>query len=937
MKSRSVAAIALASALVAAPAHAFRQPAYLAERPLETAGGERARLSRDATWTVPAKQARAWGEFLARHGSWRALWDGATTVPTRIYGEGIAAPAAIADGAKAETIAREVLAEHLALLAPGASLGDFTLALNALNPADPTRRVVVLAQTFRGRAVVDAAVSFLFAHDRLIVIGSTASPAVAAVEPAQLVDDDRAAQAATEWIRRVYAGDPRVLGHGPAVVLPIVRDDGALEHRLVVSVTVDLATPRAQWTVYLDAGTGAPVARVQRLMFADGTLRYRVPVRHPDPGGVFEDLPAAFATLTVDATLATSSAAGGFTWAGALAASVTPTVTGTYAAVTNSAGPAATTTFNVDPAGEAVWDLNADGAAAAQLSAFVRSTIAKRFALATLNPGLPWLSQAMPVFVNEEGACNAYSNGDDIHFFPAYASGGTRCANTALLADVVYHEIGHSLHIQSLMSGQFDSGLSEGISDYLAATLIGDPAMGRGFFQTDEPLRHIDPDGFEYRWPDALHPDPHITGLVIAGALWDLRTALIADLGEAAGIARADDIFYGVIQRSSDTPSSFVEALATDDDDGNLANGTPNECAIRRAFGAHGLTDIEGGGVIRAPRLDGLTLTLDQVIGADVCGPPAILGGTVTWRLRDTPETTGEVVLEPTAGGFTATLPPIDDDEVVQYQLLVELDGGNLSPVPYNSVDPWYELYVGPVIQIYCTDFEADPFQEGWRFTRGFEWDDARAGVRGLDPPGAYSGENIIGTGIGADGAYDRNETAQATSPKFDVSRFSSVRLQYRRWLGVEDGNYDQAAVLADGVALWSNPARNDGQGALLDHEWRFHDVDLTPMIGNGDVTVGFRLISNESGQAGGWNVDDLCLVTPGVPVCGDGFASADEECDDGNDVDGDGCAAGCIAELPPEEPTEDGGCCTTGGGDGTGALLLALATVAVGVRRRRR
>ncbi len=90
-----------------------------------------------------------------------------------------------------------------------------------------------------------------------------------------------------------------------------------------------------------------------------------------------------------------------------------------------------------------------------------------------------------------------------------------------------------------------------------------------------------------------------------------------------------------------------------------------------------------------------------------------------------------------------------------------------------------------------------------------------------------------------------------------------------------------------------------------------------------------------------------LCLLVVGIvvflipnnafaPVCGDGYldTAAGEECDDGNNVDGDGCSANCTIEpycgdgiLDPGEECDDGnnvdgdGCsanCTLeGGGEG--------------------
>ena len=197
--------------------------------------------------------------------------------------------------------------------------------------------------------------------------------------------------------------------------------------------------------------------------------------------------------------------------------------------------------FPVNDGETIVWNAAGNETVDAQLSAFVHTSIGKAYVRA-IDPGLTWLDQQIDVTVNLDGSCNASSNGDDIFFL----SGSGMCQNTALLADVVYHELGHSVHIQSIIDGvgSFDSALSEGIADYLASTIVDDSAMGRGFFNTDEPLREIDPDGFEYIWPDDIAGDPHTTGLIIAGTLWDLRTALMGTLGDAPGQAHTDAIYY---------------------------------------------------------------------------------------------------------------------------------------------------------------------------------------------------------------------------------------------------------------------------------------------------------------------------------------------------------------------------------------------------------
>lgn len=49
----------------------------------------------------------------------------------------------------------------------------------------------------------------------------------------------------------------------------------------------------------------------------------------------------------------------------------------------------------------------------------------------------------------------------------------------------------------------------------------------------------------------------------------------------------------------------------------------------------------------------------------------------------------------------------------------------------------------------------------------------------------------------------------------------------------------------------------------------------------------------------------EICEKCPEdcCPMCGDGFLDADEECDDGNNIGGDGCSAGCIIENETGEP----------------------------------
>jgi cysteine-rich repeat protein len=589
------------------------------------------------------------------------------------------------------------------------------------------------------------------------------------------------------------------------------------------------------------------------------------------------------------------------------------------------------------PNGTAVWDLSTDEFGDAQLTAYVHANIAKQYAL-TLDPDLAWLHRPIVVHVNENDICNAYSELDDIYFLRAGGDGQIFCENSARVADIIYHEFGHSLHGQSF-GFDIDDALSEGLGDYYGATLTGDPATGTGWIVPDEiGVRHIDPADKEYRWPDDIDGDPHVTGLIIAGALWDLRTALRAQLGDEPGKAQADKIFYGVLSRADDTPTAYPEALVADDDDGNLANGTPNKCAIDRAFGRHGLGELASATDSAAPELDKLAVRLAQLAptGTAQCPGPQIVTTKVDWELRGKPDTKGSFELAMQGGAFAGNLPG-HTGEVIRYTISATLDDGATLKWPRNPADPQYEIYDGPVTPIYCTDFETDPVAAGWTLT-GFEWGaPAAAGNDTTDPSAGFAGPKVLGTGLAGAGNYAPEAMLKALSPNVDVGGHAQVRLQYRRWLAVEDHYYDAATIRVDSAAAWTNAENEFGSLVHVDREWRFHDVDLSTAAADGKVQVAFELTSDDFLELGGWNIDQFCIVAAGAPApaCGNGAVDGEEQCDDGNTADGDGCSAACTDEVEGGGD-DDAGCCSANG-ETSRSLWLGLAVGLLLLRRRRR
>jgi hypothetical protein len=928
---RSLRAWPLALASVAAglaprPALAVTAPPRLALQALEAAPGlapVRAEIT-VAQDVVPARRRAAWGAFVGDAGPrWRAVWDTSTDLPLRLYGQGVAAPGASLDPRVAEAHARAFVARHRALLAPDVDLDALELVANDL---DAGLRTVA----FRQRAgaarlpVSGGQISFRYKNDRLFVIGAELVPGAVAAAP--VVDAHEAAKAAAGW--------PTVVGPGIAdaaaaelVALPL-RRAGAVEVR--TAYRVPLRAGRLAYDVFVDATTGRPVARSLLVRFAQAGARFDVPLRGPEGERVW--LAAPELDVDVDGVDLTTDAAGTFSWAAAAAATVTLGVTGKSVRVSSLSGDDATQSFTVEDGADVAWSLADDELGDAQLSGFIHAGVAKARAR-QIAPGMSFLGRRLLVNVNGDDPsylCNAYWDGTSVNFFRE----GSPCNNTARVADVVYHEFGHGFHQHAIIAGAgaMDPALGEGSSDYYAGTITGDPELAPGFFIGGGILREFDGD---YRWPEDVAYDPHATGLIYASAMWDLRVALVDELGEAEGVALADALNYAALRRASSIPATYAEILAADDDDGDLANGTPHLCAIQRAFVPHGLTPyLTASGLrlvhdapSRVPAGEPFTLRASTAVDYPACEGESLERLEVYFVAGNGPVKSLE--LAPYGDAYEATLPPLGQGVALRYRVEANAPSARIS-MPDNPADDAYQVFAGETRPLFCTDFEAGP--DGFTFgdDRGgagdFEWG-SPGGLAG-DPAAAFSGASVLGQALGGDGEYHRRRTSYAESPPIDLRGEKHVRLQLRRWLTVQDGDRDRAAIVVNGKELWRNEGTGEWDGTLhhVDREWRFQDVDLSPVVNSGatSIQVRFELESDGRMELGGWNLDDLCVVAwdpppPPTPPP----AETDET---------------AVAPLAPELSPGGGCACDAAGAPARApAWSLALVAAAWAARARRR
>jgi uncharacterized protein (TIGR03382 family) len=949
------------------------------------------RVQRMVRWGQATPPAAYTAFTTASGGTWQAAWDAATGVPSRIWGSGIPAPGAIVSAAMAEAHARRVLADHLALLAPGASVSDFMLVSNRF---DGDQRVVAFFQNSGGRRVVGGQLSFRFKRDRLFVIASEALPDVMVVVPhvrlAPTTLRDRAALALRQELALPNAP---VSALGDEVVVPLIADDAVLGYRIARSLEIDGGVD-GRYLAYVDPASAGVIAVRQLNEYATGTVLYRGVDRYPGRGRI--DQAAPLAHVMVNGAAQTTTAAGSVSWAPDVAVSLQTTLDGDLATVVNKAegGTAATADLMIAPDGLTTWDATAVVEDDAQVTAYLDVHIAKDYVRTYLDPTMPTLDEQMTVNVNIAQTCNAFFDGKALNFLKASEltdtckplMSGTQkvyrcCDNTARVQDVGFHEYGHRVHTAEIIpgAGDFDGAMSEGAADFLAASITNDSGMGRGFYMDDtghdidQPLRELDPpDGSEYSWPKDIG-EIHHTGLIFGGTFWDLRKALVAQYGPVQGVLITNKMYLGALRYAVNIPTTLIEALAADDDDGNLANGTPHECTIYAAFGRHGLRTATGN-VVAPGTLEVNAQAIGIIINvtglSERCAGDEVAGAALDWK----PGVFGTLhsgTVDATPAGpnrFFAEL-PLADHETTQYKVRVRFEDNSVLVLADNLADPQYEIYQGRTIPLYCTNFEdGDPFAAGW--TTGADGDPPSTWTWGTptsgatDPHAAYSGTHILAQTL--DGNYNPGQTTWVMSPEIDFHPYSDVRLQYRRWLAVEDSHYDQAVIFANEQNVWGNTTQDIGDSSSyhhLDKEWRFHDVPLSPYIYGKKVSVKWSLKSDDGLELGGWQLDDVCIVANPNSICGDGIKTFTEGCDDGpaNADEAGKCRTDCHLPMCGDFILDDneqcdegktgssrcsseckllaldgGGCCSASGG-GAGSSVLAGFVGVIVLRRRRR
>jgi subtilisin-like proprotein convertase family protein len=185
-----------------------------------------------------------------------------------------------------------------------------------------------------------------------------------------------------------------------------------------------------------------------------------------------------------------------------------------------------------------------------------------------------------------------------------------------------------------------------------------------------------------------------------------------------------------------------------------------------------------------------------------------------------------------------------------------------------------------------------------WAFGQPLGW-----GSHGKDPTGGYTGSNVYGYNLFGD-YTDNMPERYLTTTALDLTDVVSARLEFRRWLGVEDSQYDHAAVqVSNDASNWSTIWQHAGR-SVSDTAWALQTYDISA-VADDQPTVYVRWIMGTTDGSityPGWNIDDVRIIGVRRP----GGSQLDGDIDSDGDVDLNDfatfarCFSGQAVTVPP-------------------------------------
>ncbi len=461
--------------------------------------------------------------------------------------------------------------------------------------------------------------------------------------------------------------------------------------------------------------------------------------------------------------------------------------------------------------------------------------------------------------------------------------------NTAY-STVVAHEDGHWLNV-IYGTGNGSDGMGEGNADIWAMYIWENPVVGAQFSGSSAIRTGLNTRQFCGDSNPGCYGGVHADGEVWMGAAWKVRANLKTALGNGPGAAVANALFLGWMNSYNQTQiRSVIETqwLTLDDNDGNIANGTPHYSQIDAGFRAQGfpgytliplsftnVTDLPDTTNQAGPYTVNATITSN--FGSSVAS------ATVFYRIGSAGAFTALPMSAGAGNTYSANIPGQIAPKVVQYYVSGTDALGNSLTFPLNApAQGVLDFQVGAQVVVFCDNFDTD---QGWAvantsltsgaWTRGAPIGTTQSGAQaqpGTDNP-AGTGTQCQFTGQGTAGSTNVGEAdvdggpTVLTSPAFDVSS-GIAQISFAYWFYNDDGDADYLKVELASNAAGTNwvTVRNftDIQGG-----WRYDTIDIGSFVTpTATVRVRFSCSDNPNNSVTEAAIDDVCVTTLGPIGC---------------------------------------------------------------------
>jgi Zn-dependent metalloprotease len=622
---------------------------------------------------------REFESFKAQHGEgWTGVWNTVTNTPHRVLGQGLKVAEYVSES-NVKEVTGEFIRDNSSFLGV---LPQSLLHVSSLHRGG--RWYTDYQQTYEGLEVVGGRVHVRIRDDgKVTMFGSDFYPGID-ISTAPDFSEETAIAVAKDDAGFDMVTDEVLSSR--LVVLPVVRGDRAFYH-LAYEVRVRVAEGPAIWRTYVDAGTGEVIKKHNEIYYdtVHGTVTgYYKPmyITQPDVEAPFECEYVeidSWGEATTDATGSYSLEVG----AGG-DRSVSTGLSGDWAVVSNLNGPEAAQMDTVSPGAELdiLWDNS--NSLQSERNAYYHICVVHDW-IKAVDPSYADMDRQTPVRVNEPDYCNAYWDGNGI----TIGAGSGTCRDLAMFSDVIYHEYGHGIVDFQYRPYSPTGAMHEAFADYTASTITNEPFIGEGVIAGSY-FRNMDND---LRYPEDLTGEVHDDGRILGGALWDMRENLWPD------VALADSLFhYARYGRAQDFQDYFYDVLETDDDDGDLTNGTPHYYQIADAFGRHGI----GPGLF-------IEILHSPIKDSEVAGVPFPVTATVESNLNLNPDSINvwyddgggwsPLVMTPTANPdeYTASIPAQPMGSTVEYYISTRAaDWPTYETAPGNAPLEVYSFSISP-------------------------------------------------------------------------------------------------------------------------------------------------------------------------------------------------------------------------------------------------